>query len=84
MTEPTPPTSRDIIAANLMALHARLAEAQRAAGDAVIAMAARNQNLAIGHILDLERMLPECEALYRVILLLHRSRDRFERNEVMS
>ena len=34
-----------------------------------------NQNLAIGNILDLERLIPECDALYRTILLLHRSRD---------
>ena len=35
-------------------------------------------------ILDLERILPECDALYRTVILLHRSRDSFEQNEVMS
>jgi hypothetical protein len=73
MTKPTHPTNSDIIAATLMALHARLEAAETTAGGAIIAMAARNQNLAIGHLLDLDRLLPECDALYRTIILLHRS-----------
>ncbi len=75
MTQHTSPTSRDIIAANLMALHARLRTAEHTASEAIIALAARNQNLAIGHILDLDRILPECDALYRTIIMLHRSGD---------
>jgi hypothetical protein len=75
MTTPTPPTCSDIIAANLMALHARLRSAEQAASEAIIAFAWLNRNLAIGHLLDLERILPECDALYRTIILLHRSGD---------
>ncbi len=75
MTKPTPPTSGDIIGANLMALHTRLQLAEQTAGGAIIALAARNQNLAIGHLLDLDRLLPECDALYRTIIMLHRSGD---------
>jgi hypothetical protein len=75
MTKPTPPNTSEIIAANLMALHARLEAAEETAGGAIIALAARNQNLAIGHLLDLDRILPECDALYRTIILMHRSGD---------
>jgi len=84
MRNPTPPTNRDVIAANMMALHTRLQFAQRRASDAIIAMAEPDQNRAVGGIIDLERVLPECDALYRTILLLHRSRDSFEQNEVHS
>ena len=68
----TPATRNDLIAVGLMALHARLQSAETTAGGAIIAMAARNQNLAIGHLLDLGSLLPECDALYRTILLLQR------------
>jgi len=84
MIKLTPPTNRDVIAANMMALHTRLQFAQRKTGDAVIAMAVPDQNRAVGGIIDLERVLPGCDALYRTIILLHRSRDSFEQNEVHS
>ena len=84
MTNPTPPTNRDVIAANLMALHARLQLVETAAREGIIAMADRDQNRAIGCLLDLEEFLPQCDALYRTINLLHRSRHRFEQNEVHS
>jgi hypothetical protein len=73
-----------IITANLTALHARLWKALAEVADAQRAMALNQQNMAIGTILDLERILPECDALYRTIILLHRSRDSFEQNEVHS
>lgn len=63
-----------IIAANLVALHARLKIALAMVTDASRAMTADNQNLAMGSILDLESIIPECDALYRTIVLLHRSR----------
>lgn len=68
----------------MMALHIRLQVAQRAASHGIIALADHDQNLAVGHLLDVERMLPECDALTRIIVLLHRSRDSFEQNEVHS
>lgn len=72
MTTTIPATRNDLIAVSLMALHARLHSAEVTAGGAIIAVAARNQNLAIGHLLDLGSLLPECDALYRTIILLHR------------
>jgi len=38
-------------------------------------MSAGERNLAIGNILDLEQLLPEAEALYRAIIVLHKDRD---------
>jgi hypothetical protein len=73
-----------IIAANLDALYLLLRQATKLADDARLAMAEGKQNLAIGTIIDIERVLPDCEALYRTVLLLHRSRDSFEQNEVHS
>ena len=84
MIKLTPPTNRDIIAANMTALHMRLQAAQSAANAAIAAMADHNQNRAVGSILDPERLLPECDALYRTIMLLHRSHGSFEQNEVHS
>jgi hypothetical protein len=72
MTTLSPATRNDLIAVGLMALHTRLQAAEETAGGAIIAVAARHQNLAIGHLLDLDRILPECDALYRTIILLHR------------
>lgn len=82
-TTPTNPNTA-IIAANLEALHIRLQHAMRTVGEARLAMVEKRQNLAIGTIVDLERVLPECDALFRTILLLHRSRGSFEQNEVHS
>jgi hypothetical protein len=84
MTKPNSPTNSAIIAANLAALRARLRHASAVAFDACTAMTEQRQNLAIGTIAELERILPECEALYRTIILLHRSSDSFEQNEVHS
>ena len=70
-----PPTTSDVISVNLIALHARLRSAEKSADAAIMAMSYKSQNGAVGHILDLERILPECDALYRTIILLHRSGD---------
>lgn len=84
MSTPYPSTYAAMIAVNLDALYHRLRQALKLADDARLAMAEGKQNLAIGTIVDLERVLPDCEALYRTILILHRSRDSFEQNEVRS
>jgi len=72
MTTTPPATRNDLIAVGLMALHARLQATEEAVGGAIIAVAAQHQNLAIGYLLDLGSLLPECDALYRTIILLHR------------
>jgi hypothetical protein len=64
------------ILANIAALHDRLAEALARAGEAREAMQSGQRNRAIGTILEFERTLPECEALFRTALLLHRSASR--------
>jgi hypothetical protein len=84
MTKPTTPTNAEVINANLAALRDRLRHASVLDFDACTAMTEARQNLAIGTIGELERILPECDALYRTIMLLHRSRDSFEQNEVHS
>lgn len=63
------------IAANLEVLKLRLRSATELVAEACTAMAAGNQNQAIGTVLDLERGLPECDALLRATLALHRMRD---------
>jgi hypothetical protein len=84
MTTNSPITNAAIIMANLEALHIRLQYATRLAGAASVAMAQDNQNRAVGTILECEILLPECDALFRTILLMHRSRTSFEQNEVHS
>jgi hypothetical protein len=53
------------IHANLAALALQLGNAQRMAACAKEAMEAQNRNLALGTMLPLERILPECETLLR-------------------
>jgi hypothetical protein len=77
-------TNAAIISANLVALHARLRHALAETTIASKAMCDGQQNMAIGTILDLERILPECDALYRTIIMLHRSHDSFDQSEVHS
>ena len=84
MSTNSPIINAAIITANLEALHIRLQYAARLAGAAAVAMAQDNQNRAIGTILECEILLPECDALFRTILLMHRSRTSFEQNEVHS
>ncbi|MEQ1694823.1 MAG: hypothetical protein ABL901_03185 [Hyphomicrobiaceae bacterium] len=84
MTTTQHPTNAAIITANMMAIRYRLFRALEAVRFSCKAMKAENQDLAIGFILDVERQLPECEALYRTIVMLHRSRNSIEQNEVRS
>lgn len=60
------------IHAYLAVLILRLQHAEKLAVEAASALSARQRNLAIGTILPLERMLPECDALFRAALILHR------------
>ena len=84
MSNTSQETNAAIIAANLVALHARLQHALAEVKEAQRALVLNQQNLAIGTILEIEHFLPECAALCRTIILLHRSRDRFEASEVQS
>lgn len=69
----TPTLLNEAILANIAALHDRLGEAATRAGEAREAMRNGHRNRAIGTILEFERTLPECEALFRTALLLHHS-----------
>ncbi len=82
MTSKRSETNAAIIAANLVALHARLRHALAEVADASAAMTRGEQNNAIGCIGDLGRLLPECEALFRTIMMLHRTPDHFRTDEV--
>lgn len=77
MSNPTiiPATINGAMLANIDILHFRLTQARFRAADALAAMRAENRNLAIGILMDLEHLLPEIDALYRTVRLLHRSRD---------
>lgn len=77
MITPTiiPATINGAMLANIDVLHFRLTQARFRAADALAAMRSENRNLAIGILMDLEHLLPEIDALYRVVRLLHRSRD---------
>ena len=68
-----PAILNEAILANIAALHDRLAEALVRAGEARDPMQSGQRNRAIGTILEFERTLPECEALFRTALLLHRN-----------
>jgi hypothetical protein len=70
-----PATIDGAILANIDVMHHRLTQARFRAADALAAMRSDNRNLAIGILLDLEEFLPEIDALYRTIRLLHRSRN---------
>lgn len=68
----TPALLNEAILANIAALHDRLGEAVTRASEARDAMRDGQRNRAIGTILEFEHTLPECEALFRTALLLHR------------
>jgi hypothetical protein len=70
-----PATINGAILANIDVLHFRLTQARFRAADALAAMRNDKRNLAIGILMDLEQLLPEIDALYRTVRLLHRSRD---------
>ena len=69
------------IHANLAALALQLENAQRMVACANEAMEARNRNLALGTMLPLERILPECETLLRSVLALHNWRNQLPQQE---
>jgi hypothetical protein len=69
-----------LIAANLDMLQQMLDRARTSALQASAAMADGKPSLAIGCTLDLEQLLPESEALYRTVLMLHRGRHREARS----
>ena len=60
------------IHAYLAVLILRLQQAEKLAVEAAAALSTGRRNLAIGTVLPLEKMLPECEALFRAALILHR------------
>ena len=74
MNTTTPDAQATAIAANLDVLRLRLNIAAELVSEACAAMAAGHQNQAIGTICDLEQGLPECDALLRATLVLHRMR----------
>jgi hypothetical protein len=65
-------TTENPIKPILEALAKVLSDAGIAATLAVDAMYLGNQNLAIGHALDLEERLPAAQALYGAAIALHR------------
>ena len=65
---------QNAIAANLAALTQRLTQAAELAKEAHAAMERGEQNMAIGTIVDFDRMLPEAQALYNAAIALHRGR----------
>ncbi len=65
---------QNAIAANLAALTQRLTQAAELAKEAHAAMERGEQNMAIGTIVDFDRMLPEAQALYNAAIALHRVR----------
>ena len=75
MTTESKNTIQNAIAANLAALTHRLTQAAELAKQAHEAMEQGEQNLAIGTIIDFERLLPETQALYNAAMALHRGRN---------
>jgi hypothetical protein len=69
------------IHANLAALALQLENARLMAVCAAEAMEAQDRNLALGTMLPLERILPECETLLRSVLALHSWRKQFPQQE---
>ena len=63
------------IDANLAALAFRLDAAKQIAIQARAAMSRTRRNEALGTLLPLEQIIPECDALVRTILLLYRAPD---------
>ena len=74
MSNVTQKAQATAILANIDALRHRLKLAAEQVDDAWFAMSDGHQNQAIGGICDLEAALPECDALLRATLVLHRMR----------
>ncbi len=66
----------------LAALVHQLAEAQQLAIDARNAMERREVDLAIGTVMPLEQVMPECETLLRAVRTLRRWGQRLPQTEV--
>lgn len=66
----------------LAALAHQLAEAQQRAVDARNAMERREVDLAIGTVMPLEQVVPECETLLRTVRTLQRWYQRLPQTEV--
>lgn len=58
--------------ANINALAGLLAEAAQCARDAADAAAAGHRNLAVGTLLQIERTVPDAQAIMAATLALHR------------
>lgn len=69
------------IHANLAALAHGLDNAQHLAAAARDAMEAQNRNLAIGTVLPLESVLPDCVTLLRSVMALYGWRNRLPTQE---
>ena len=72
MTTLQPETNTMAIATNLVVLRSRLRHAADLVEEACTVLAAGHRNQAIGTISELDRTLPECDALLRATLVLHR------------
>ena len=72
MTTQSKTIIQNAIAANLAALTQRLTQAAELAKEAHVAMERNEQNMAIGTIIDFDRLLPETLALYNAAIALHR------------
>jgi hypothetical protein len=66
-------TNKAAIIANLELLEARLWAALTASHNAISAYEGGQHDLGLGTILDLQTLLPEIDALYRIVITLHRS-----------
>lgn len=81
-SRPTPAYAMEMaIHANLAALALQLENARLMAVCATEAMEAQNRNLAMGTMLPLERILPQCETLLRAALALQSWRNQLPMQE---
>lgn len=60
------------LGASLTALASKLTQAQQAASEAAVAMDNGDQPLAMGTLMPLERILPECQMVLTAIFALRR------------
>lgn len=71
MTRPKIPITGDIFAVTLTLLHAQLRSAEDATAHAADALADGYRDRAMSYLLEVERLLPKCDALCRATLLVH-------------
>ena len=65
--------TKTVITANLEGLAQRLSEMAQLAKEASDAMEQGKQNQAIGTVLSFESQIPEVEALFKSVILMHRN-----------